>query len=73
MNNYWINVINTAHMVTGFLSVIYGLLIAAIIITTVTTEIGSIEPRNYHIKYITYGLLFLLLLILMYIFTSPIN
>lgn len=73
MSNYCINVINTAHMVTGFLSVIYGVFIASII--TVTEISRSIESEAYYIKYIKYRLplLILLILILIFIFTSPIN
>lgn len=70
MSNYWINVINTAHMVTGLLSVIYGVII---IITVAAIGIDSTESIKYYVKYIKYGLLFLVLLILTFIFTSPIN
>ncbi len=71
MSNYWINVINTTHMVTGLLSVIYGALTIALTIGAI--GIYGLEQIKYYIKYIKCNMLLLILLILTFIFTSPIN
>ena len=74
MNNYWINIMASAHLVSGILLLIFGIL-SSFLFTEYA--IGQNDLFKQHPKVFTKIIIGVIItfvfLILTYIFTSPIN
>lgn len=75
MNNYWINVMATAHSVSGTLSIILGILSVFLLLTEFVIGQNDLFKHYYKsfTKIIIGVIITFVFLILTYIFTSPIN
>lgn len=74
MSNYWINVIATTHTVSCVLLYIVGMITAVSIMSYLCTfdEISN-KCHNYTKHFLLISIQVFVFLILIYIFTSPIN
>lgn len=73
MNNYWINVIASAHLVSGILSLAFGIFNSFLIILYII-GLKLFEQYSKVFNRIIVGFIVAsVFIILVYIFTSPIN
>ena len=73
MNNYWINVMSTAHEVTFALSLVVGIISAFLTMFLLLGHELLVQHIRMFAKIVVGFLTTFVLLILTYIFTSPIN
>lgn len=71
MNQYWINVLSSAHKVSGAISVCLGIAVLVSLIDSTLCYYGKYIKIPY--KYILINIGIFVLFSLLYIFTSPIN
>ena len=71
MNQYWINVLSSAHNISIILSVAMGIIVIAQLYWYAITSYD--ESFKISFKYPLISIIVFILTLLLYIFTSPIN
>lgn len=71
MNQYWINVLNSAHSVSAILAIVIGAITLTLFYWYALTYNDSDFKTSF--RYPLISALLLILTLLLYIFTSPIN